>query len=167
MMKQVALVAMAVLAMLLIVSQPAMAATLFTASLVGAEEAAPAAISTGAHGFFLGTLNDAETQLDYALLYFGLEGGVAVVAHIHLGQPGANGAVSAFLCGGSTKPAPCPASGSVVTGSIVAADVVGPTGQGIAAGEFGELVRAMKGGLTYANVHTTIFQSGEIRGQIK
>jgi CHRD domain-containing protein len=159
-------VAIAVLAMILIVSQPAMAASLFSASMVGAEEAAPAAISTGAHGFFLATLNDAENQLDYALLYFNLEGGAASVAHIHFGQPGVNGGVSAFLCGGSGKPA-CPASGFPLTGSIVASDVVGPAAQGIAAGEFGELVRAMKAGLTYANVHTSSFASGEIRGQIK
>jgi CHRD domain-containing protein len=167
MMKPVAvvMVAIAVLAMLLIVSQPAMASTLFSASMVGSDETP--AISTGAHGFFLGTLNDAETQLDYALLYFGLEGGALLFAHIHFGQPGVSGGVSAFLCGGGSKPAPCPASGGVVTGSIVAADVVGPTGQGISAGEFGELVRALKAGLTYANVHTQNFQAGEIRGQIK
>jgi CHRD domain-containing protein len=54
-----------------------------------------------------------------------------------------------------------------VSGSIVASDVVGPAGQGIAPGEFSELVRAMKGGLTYSNVHTQTFGSGEIRGQIK
>jgi CHRD domain-containing protein len=172
MMKPVAVVtvAIAVLAMVLIVSQPAVATTLFSSSMVGADEAAPAAVSTGAHGFFFGTLNDAETQLDYALLYFGLEGGALLFAHIHLGQPGVNGGVAVFLCGGtppqSNKP-PCPPSGTVITGSIVATDVIGPGAQGISAGEFSELVRAMKAGLTYSNVHTTNFGSGEIRGQIK
>jgi hypothetical protein len=149
--------------MVLIVSQPAMAATMFSSSMVGSEEAAPAAISTGAHGIFFGTLNDAETQLDYVMLYFGLEGGGLLFAHIHLGQPGANGGVAAFLCGGGGKPA-CPPSGTAVTGTVVAADVVGPAGQGIAPGEFGELVRAMKAGLTYSNVHTQSFAAGEIRG---
>jgi hypothetical protein len=168
MMKPTAVVAVviAVLAMVLIVFQPAMATTMFSSSMVGADEAAPAAISTGAHGFFFATLNDAETQLDYALLYFGLEGGALLFAHIHLGQPGVNGGVAAFLCGGGSKSA-CPTSGTVMSGSIVASDVVGPGAQGIAAGEFSELVRAMKAGLTYANVHTTAFGSGEIRGQIK
>jgi CHRD domain len=166
MMKPVAVVTVAILAMFLIVAQPAMAATLFTSSMSGGEEAAPAAISTGAHGFFIGSLNDAETQLDYSMLYFNLEGGALLFAHIHFGQPGVSGGVAAFLCGGGGKPA-CPPSGTLISGSIVAADVVGPAGQGIAPGEFSELVRAMKAGLAYSNVHTQNFQSGEIRGQIK
>jgi hypothetical protein len=43
---------------------------------------------------------------------------------------------------------------------------VGPAGQGIAAGEFDELVRAIKAGVTYANVHSEMFPGGEIRGQL-
>jgi len=54
-----------------------------------------------------------------------------------------------------------------VEGTITAANVIGPTGQGIAAGEFAELVRAIRGGVTYANVHSTKFPTGEIREQIK
>ncbi|MGP1674230.1 MAG: CHRD domain-containing protein, partial [Candidatus Limnocylindrales bacterium] len=46
------------------------------------------------------------------------------------------------------------------------ADVVGPTDQGIAPGEFAELVRAIRNGAAYANVHSTNFRSGEIRGNI-
>jgi hypothetical protein len=45
--------------------------------------------------------------------------------------------------------------------------VVGPAGHGIAAGEFAELVRALRAGAAYANVHTTTFPAGEIRGQIE
>jgi CHRD domain-containing protein len=70
-----------------------------------------------------------------------------------------------FLCGGGSKPA-CPASGTV-TGTIVPADVIGPSGQGIAAGEFAELVRAIRNGATYANLHTEMFPGGEIRGNIR
>ena len=45
--------------------------------------------------------------------------------------------------------------------------MVGPGGQGIAAMEFDELVRAMRAGATYVNLHTTApFQGGEIRGQV-
>lgn len=53
-----------------------------------------------------------------------------------------------------------------MTGTIVPANVIGPAGQGIAAGEFGELVEAIRQGATYANVHTVAFPGGEIRGQI-
>ena len=35
------------------------------------------------------------------------------------------------------------------------------------AAEFAELVKAIRAGLTYANVHTSKFPGGEIRGQIK
>ena len=37
----------------------------------------------------------------------------------------------------------------------------------ISAAEFEELVRALRAGATYANVHTTGRPAGEIRGQIK
>ena len=54
-----------------------------------------------------------------------------------------------------------------MTGTLTAANVVGPAGQGIAAGEFGELIRAIRAGKTYANVHSTKFPGGEIRRQIE
>lgn len=59
----------------------------------------------------------------------------------------------------------CPASGTV-TGTIEPEDVLTVTGQGIDAGQFAELVRAIRAGATYANVHSTLFGPGEIRGQI-
>ncbi len=48
----------------------------------------------------------------------------------------------------------------------MAADVVGPAGQGLAPQGFAELMAAMRFGATYVNVHTEAFMSGEIRGQI-
>jgi CHRD domain len=86
-------------------------------------------------------------------------------AHIHFGQKDVNGGVSAFLCGGGDKP-PCPMSGTV-RGAIDPADIIGPSGQGIAPGEFDEVVAAMEAAVTYANVHTQMFPGGEIRGQIQ
>ena len=86
-------------------------------------------------------------------------------SHIHFARTDVNGGVAAFLCGGGGKPA-CPANGTV-SGTITMANVIGPAGQGIAAGEFGELVRAMRNGATYVNVHSPTYPAGEIRGQIK
>jgi hypothetical protein len=105
--------------------------------------------------------------IHYTLHYEGFEAaeGSTLFAHIHFGQRGVAGGVAAFLCGGGDKP-PCTPTEGTFEGDIDAADVVGPSGQGIAPGEMDELIRAMRKGFTYANVHTTLNPSGLIRGQI-
>ena len=85
---------------------------------------------------------------------------------MHFGSHDHNGGVAVFFCGGSTKPTPCPNVGGTVTGTWVPADVVGPNAQGIEPGAFDELVAAIRAGHTYANVHTTRWPNGEIRGQV-
>lgn len=119
------------------------------------------ALSTTGKGSFQAKIDG--STITYKLEYSGLSS-AAQVAHIHFGQRDVNGGISAFLCGGGGKP-PCPASGTV-TGTIVAADVIGPAGQGIGAGEIAELIAAIRAGRAYANVHTTNFPGGELRGQI-
>lgn len=104
----------------------------------------------------------------YELSYGGLSA-AAAAAHIHLGQANVNGGVAVFLCGGGGKPA-CPAGTGgeeSVSGTIVPADIIGPAGQGLAAGEWDELVRAIRARVTYVNVHTSMHPGGEIRGQLK
>ena len=65
------------------------------------------------------------------------------------------------------RQAACPASNSgTVSGSIAAADVVGPTGQGFVAGDITPVIAALRAGVTYANMHTAKFPAGEIRGQV-
>ena len=135
------------------------------AKLTGFQEV-PAVSSFGSGSFTASIDTDAQT-ITYELSYGGLNS-TAMAAHIHLAQRGANGGVIAFLCGGGDKPA-CPAGTGgteTVSGVIDAADVIGPAGQGIEAGEFDELVRAIRAGVTYANVHTLTQPGGEIRGQI-
>jgi hypothetical protein len=135
------------------------------ANLTGFQEV-PAVSSFGS-GTFTATIDDDAQTITYELSYGGLNS-TTLFAHIHLGQRGANGGVAAFLCGGGDKP-PCPAgtgATETVTGVIDAADVIGPAAQGIAPGEFDELVRAIRAGVTYANVHTMTQPGGEIRGQI-
>ena len=122
-------------------------------------------ISTLARGEFRAKINKQSNTIDYTLTYSGIEGVAANVAHIHLGQRHTAGGVSAFLCGGGDKP-PCPPISGSVTGIIDALDVVGPIPQGILATEMAELIRAIKAGATYVNVHSTTYPNGEIRGQI-
>ncbi|MCP9485624.1 MAG: CHRD domain-containing protein [Gaiellaceae bacterium MAG52_C11] len=133
------------------------------AKLIGYNEVP--SVSTAAKGKFRATIDHQDT-IEYELSYAGIEGGTAVAGHIHLGQRHTNGGVSAFLCGGGDKPA-CPSPGGTVKGTIDAADVIGPAGQGIAAGQIDELIRAIRAGATYANVHSTVYPGGEIRGQVK
>jgi hypothetical protein len=131
------------------------------------------AVSTEAEGEFHARISDDATQIDYELSYSDLEGSV-IQAHIHLGQKDVNGGISVWLCGNPsptvTPPAgtqACPPSPATITGTLTAANVVGPAGQGIAAGEFAELVSAIRAGKTYANVHSSKFPGGEIRSQIE
>jgi len=84
---------------------------------------------------------------------------------VHIGQIGTTGGVMFFLCGGGGTPA-CPNSPGTVTGTVNASNIIGPPSQGVAAGEFQEAIRAMRAAAAYANVHTTVYPSGEIRGQI-
>jgi hypothetical protein len=126
-------------------------------------------ISTVATGSFKAKLSDDGTTLNYELSYSGLEGTVQQ-AHVHFGKRAINGGISFWLCGTAALPGPagtptCPAEGTVED-TIVAADVVGPTGQGIAPGEFAEILAAMRAGHAYANVHSAKFGGGEIRAQI-
>ena len=134
----------------------------FGARLRGYDEVP--AINSAGTGQFTASINSSGTEITYKLTYSGLSSS-AVAAHIHLGQRGVAGGVVAFLCGGGTKPA-CPSSGGTVSGSIVASDIQALSAQGIAAGDLASLLRAMRAGVTYVNVHSTNFPGGEIRGQV-
>ena len=56
-------------------------------------------------------------------------------------------------------------------GAIRAVDVIGPatapTAQGIAPGEFAELLAAIRADTTYVNVHSSLYPGGEIRSQLE
>jgi hypothetical protein len=172
-MKKITLILLLVgLLVVVVAATTAQSGGAFRANLTGYEEVP--AISTVGGGSFRARVAGDGMTIDYTLNYAGLSN--VVFAHIHFAQKGVNGGVSAFLCGGGDKPA-CPATGGTVTGTIDAADIVGPTGQGIAPGEIGELIAAMMAGVAYVNVHTNDmvdppntgpgdFPAGEIRGQI-
>ncbi len=111
------------------------------------------AISTTGNGSFEAKIRG--QAIHYELKYDDLEGGDVLFAHIHFGRPATNGGVVAFLCGGTSTPA-CPQTGEV-EGTITADDVEDLAVQGIEAGEFKELVRAIKRHATYVNVHADGF----------
>lgn len=107
--------------------------------------------------------------MTYTLTYTALSSPVTQ-AHVHFGQPGVSAGVMFFLCtnqgnGPSGTPA-CPVGGGTVTHTIGAADIVGPSGQNVTAGDFAAALKIMRAGVGYANVHTTKFPVGEIRGQV-
>jgi len=135
----------------------------FKARLGGYQEVP--SISTTGSGELRLKINPAGTAIEYTLTYSGLQGGAASAAHIHFAQAGVSGGVLAFLCG-APKPA-CPAAPATVTGTIVAADIQAIAAQGIAAGDLAAALRALRAGVTYANVHDAGFPAGEIRGQIR
>lgn len=122
-------------------------------------------VSTTGVGEMRAKLSDDGKSVDYVLVYKDLAG-TPSAAHIHFGQRFANGGIITTLCGGASKPA-CPAAGVPLTGSFSASDITGPEKQGIAPGEFEEVLRAIRRGRTYVNVHTDKFPDGEIRGQIR
>jgi hypothetical protein len=138
------------------------------AELKGFEEI-PTLSTTGSGEFRAKISRDGES-VAFRLFYGNLESDVTQ-AHIHLGARAFNGGIMVFLCSNLPDPPPgtqaCPTSGGTVEGTFTAADVIGPEGQGISAGEFEEALRALRAGACYANVHTTLRPGGEIRGQIR
>ena len=131
-------------------------------------------VSSTAHGEFRARISKNEASITYELTYSGLEGDVRQ-AHIHAGQKGVNGGIVVFLCQTTFNPDPtglaptCPQAGTV-TGTLTVANLAPNAqaiGQGFEAGEFGSLIRALREGVAYANVHTTKFPGGEIRAQLK
>ena len=129
------------------------------------------AVSSAASGRFKARIDSASQTLSYELSFSGLEEAVRM-AHIHFGQHGVNGGIMVWLCQTTAFPSPvsstptCPQSGTV-SGVVSAADVIGPSVQGIAATEFAEMVKAISAGVAYANVHSSKFPAGEIRGQLR
>jgi len=133
------------------------------------------AVSTAASGKFVAEIDEQNDIIHYKLSYKGLESDVTQ-AHIHFGQRHTVGGIVVWLCQteGTRAPAavdaltpfcPGPREGTV-TGTITQAQVLAQTAQGIDEGQFDELVRAIHAGATYANVHSTFFTPGEIRGHI-
>lgn len=127
----------------------------FVAKLNGGNEVPPNSSQTT--GRFYGIFK--KETLYYKLVLENITG--LTVAHIHLGQPGVNGPPVAFLYG------PVGPSGLLckveIRGKIRSCDLVGPLVDDC----IDALLREMKDGNTYVNVHTEEFPGGVVRGQIE
>jgi hypothetical protein len=142
----------------------------FSERLSGFEEVP--ALSTSGRGTFRAFVNRSGTEISYRVAFSGLETPITQ-SHIHFENATNNGPIVVFLCtnlgnapaGVTVQPCPGPdATSGTIEGSFAAADVL--AANGIDAGNFGELLRAIRADATYVNVHTTGRQGGEIRAQL-
>ena len=141
---------------------------------LGGYQEVPVVVTTGS-GEFRGRIDKSSGEIAYEFSYAGLQGSVTQ-AHIHLAQRSVNGGIVVWLCQSAANPAPaavaamtplCASPAFDSSGLITAASVIGPGGaQQLNAGELAELGNALRAGVAYVNVHTTLSPGGEIRGQI-
>lgn len=162
------IVSAVVLLILGTVAAPAIATTIFEATLSGTQEVPP--VVSPANGTALLTLNPAQTRLEMSLTLTGidLDGNQTadtsddlVGLHIHRASAGANGAVVFGLFGPNSD-----------TNSDLVIDAIAGTvfsawdlNEGLNTTLAAELQFLLANGL-YLNVHTQEFPAGEIRGQI-
>lgn len=132
------MIASATVAGLLMLTPLAASSTNFSATLNGAQNVPPiaAVTATGTASF---VLNDAHTQLTFHIEYSGLIGN-EVDAHIHNGTPRENGPVVFQLPAGEPKDG---------VWNIPA-----------------DMVTELMAGRLYVNIHTDVYITGEIRGNI-
>ena len=116
----------------------------FKAELTGNDETPPG--DTSASGNALFQLSSDGTKLTYWLNVKDLKG--FTMAHIHQGKAGGNGEPVAEL--------------SMGKGTITSSDLKGP----LEGKQISDLVKMIKSGEAYVNVHTQKNQMGELRGQV-
>jgi hypothetical protein len=143
------------------------------ANLFGINEVATPTAITNATGTFTATINN-DSTLTYTITYKNLSSAV-LQSHIHIGATKISGNITIFLCsnlGNGPAGTPlCPDDAThsgTVSRTVTAADVTNlAAAQGVPAGDFKDVVRAIVSHVTYANVHSANFPAGEIRGQIR
>ena len=132
----------------------------------GPGAASTGSVSTGAEGTFRWQVRDNPLRIHFVLKYEDMEGTTVSQAHLHFAQRHVGGGVIAVLCGGG-EPA-CTTPDGRFEGDILESEVLGPADQGIQHGALTEVIRAIRAGAVYANVHSTPqYPEGEIRGQLR
>jgi hypothetical protein len=129
----------------------------FSAKLSGGE--AGPAVTTPATGKAEFELSMDGKELTYKLTVTDIENTTA--AHIHLGVVGKDGPPLAGLFAGPRKEGKF--SGVLAEGVLTDKNLMGS----LSGKPLGELVKLVKAGGTYVNVHTDAYPGGELRGQIK
>ena len=133
--------------------------------LVGYEEVP--ALSTAGGGTFRAAISRSGDEIRYELTYGGLVG-TPTQSHIHFGQKSVAGGISVFLCSnlgnGPSGTQPSRSAGRSPDASAGRRDRSG--GPGHRCRRVAEPVQALRAGVAYANVHSTVYPGGEIRGQL-
>ncbi len=123
----------------------------YQAELTGDQVVPP--VTTDGGGTFEAEGEESGTEIRFSLA---LQVPGVTQVHIHLGSPGENGDVAAFLFG----PADPPQDEVNVDGVLTSDDLLG-----IVAGDWDAFVAALFDG-AYVQVHTTANPAGELRGEI-
>ena len=132
------------------------AAVTFNATLLGANEAPTPVNSTG-NGIGTFTFDTVAQNIAFNIGYSGLSS-TAQMAHIHFGAVGVAGPIILPF-----SPNPTGTSGTL-TGTLTTANLINQSTSGIVT--FTDIYNAAVSGNLYANLHTTLFPAGEIRGQL-
>jgi len=139
----------------LVLAGDAHAQVSFTANLNGAQEP-PSGTGSTARGFGTFTLNAAQTQLTFNVVYQGL-GSAFAASHFHNAAVGVNGSIVRGMNIGTEGPGGTGSPNGTFTGVWSSTDTqpLTPT-----------LVSELIAGRIYFNVHSATFGGGEIRGQL-
>jgi Cu/Zn superoxide dismutase len=139
----------------------------FSARLTGDNEVPP--VNTDATGRIRLIVNSAQDAVDYQISLSNLNG-IVTGAHIHSGGSSTNGPIVANLNvhgAFASASAGGGGGGSATTststgGTVTFADLKGP----LAGKQISDLIKLIKDGKAYVNVHTDQNPDGEIRGQL-
>ena len=132
------------------------------AQLSGLNQVPP--VLTAASGEVVASLDHDAGNVSMTFTWSGLVGDAQSV-QLHFGSTGVNGNVFCYICGVMGKPA-CPKKEGTITAVIAPVDILAIPNQGVSAGDLQALLLAIREGAVYANVITTRFPAGEIRGQL-
>ena len=151
------LLALALLALVPALGAAAEKSHTYKAALSGKAVVAPITTTAKGTAEFETTMDGKELQ--YKLTVDDIENVTAT--HIHLGKKGKNGPPVAGLFAGPKKEGKF--SGTLGEGTITDTDLVGP----MAGKTIKDLIKTLRSGELYVNVHTDKHPDGELRGQIK